>query len=250
MTRFDDWANHLDPGADDPILPESDQIALDRIGDALTDSALWEDPPASMRDRILAEAVFQSSLDDDDELTPGDPVVIDPLPTEVASVDPGRVEVVSPARLKARSRWLGPGLAAVAAAAVAVIAMVAVPRILDDDGNITTYEAAGTELAPDANALVDVEPLPAGVAITLNITGLPPAGEGEYYAGWLNGPDGSVGIGSFHWREGGIPIELWSGVDTERYSKLGITLQQEGEPTVSSGELVLTADLAGLPVAD
>ncbi len=251
MTRFEDWANHLDPDAEDPVLPESDQVALDRIGDALADAALWEEPPASMRDRILAEAMFQSPTDEDEEPMAGGQTVLDPLGAELAAVGPETAEMVSPARLKARSRWFNTALTAVAAAAVAVIATIGVTQFLGDDGGTTTtFAAAGTQLAPDAAAEVDVEPLGAGVAITLNITGLPPAGEGEYYAGWLTGDDGQVPIGSFHWREGGIPIELWSGVDTARYPRLGITLQREGEPTTSNGELVLTADLSGLPISD
>lgn len=100
--------------------------------------------------------------------------------------------------------------------------------------------------------MVEVEPLAAGVAITLHIADLPPAGRGEYYAGWLTSADGEqVPIGSFHWREsGGGPIELWSGVDVGRYPTLGITLQREGDPTTSNGIVVLTGDLTGTGRAD
>ncbi|MEM8925228.1 MAG: anti-sigma factor [Actinomycetota bacterium] len=230
MTRYDEWAAHLDPEvADHPVFgPDGD--ALDRIGDALTDRALWDEPPPSLRDRIMAEASLEG-----------------PAPVESAGevIDPFEDGEPLSAAGRARSKWFGVGLAAVAGVAVAVIAVFAVPWAFDaTDGDVTTYAIAGTDLAPEAVARVDVDPQAAGVAITLHITGLPPAGPGQYYAGWLNGPEGSVGIGSFHWREGGIPIELWSGVDVERYPNIAITLQDEGEPTTSSGVAVLRGTLA------
>ena len=52
-----------------------------------------------------------------------------------------------------------------------------------------------------------------------------------------------VGIGSFHWRGGGIPIELWSGVDTDRYPIMIVTLQNEDEPPLASDRVVMTARL-------
>lgn len=284
MSRYDEWAVHLDPAMPDGVLDDDDYEALDRISEVLGDEAVWDGPPPALRDRLLAEA--RAEIGDRPAAVSGAaPVVeIEPVATEQPTADDDRaitaeqalaeLEAVgeadqpaagehltgldavveddpnvisidsrsangtsSPARLKARARWLVPAMTA-AAAAIAIIAFVGWPR-----SNPTTYEVAGTELTPNAAATVEVEPLPAGVAITLHITGLPPAGDGEYYAGWLSGDEGAVSIGSFHWRMGGIPIELWSGVDVERYPNLGITLQQEGEPTVSSGVLVLTGRL-------
>ncbi|MEM9613511.1 MAG: anti-sigma factor [Actinomycetota bacterium] len=277
MTRFDDWANHLDPDGPGADLIGGEMDGLDRIADALADEALWGDPPASLRGRLLAQAQAEAEAAADPDATAGLGAAGAPPPQHRAQTDldaefdlgsidgldagpadPGSGSILeiadasTPARTKARSRWFGRAVSGAAAAVIAVIATIGVTGYLDasDDGDITTFAAAGTELAPDAQADVDVEPLGAGVAITLNITGLPPAGEGEYYAGWLTGDEGQVPIGSFHWREGGIPIELWSGVDIERYPRLGITLQREGEPTTSNGELVLTADLGGTPISD
>lgn len=254
MTGADDWAAYLDPDDVGGPLSETEAEGLDRIADAVADDALWSDPPASLRDRILAEAMFESAdlvdpeIDSSSGRDDGRDGDHDVRVVEVGGVDR---QAPTPAQAKAQSRWFGRAVTGAVAAAIAVIATIGVTQILaDDEGDITTFAAAGTPLAPDAAAQVDVEPLGAGVAITLNITGLPPAGEGEYYAGWLTGDDGQVPIGSFHWREGGIPIELWSGVDTERYPRLGITLQREGEPTTSNGELVLTADLSGAPISD
>lgn len=267
MTRYDDWAANLDPGMVDELPTGSEAEELDRIAGSLSDEALWGAPPASLRDKILAQAMGEAMAGPASLDNPGMPDVPAPRPAperfpiadaSTPAVDPEEYSAdvfdvgagsfdasSSPALVAARARWFDMAVAGVAAAAVAVIAMVAIPLVLErTDGSISTFEVAGTELTPDAEASVDVEPLAAGVAITLNITGLPPAGEGEYYAGWLTSPDGEqVPIGSFHWREGGIPIELWSGVDVERYPTLGITLQREGEPTTSSGVVVLKGSL-------
>ena len=238
MTRSDDWANHLDPGGPGAELTAVERDGLNRIAGALADEALWGGPPASLRGRLLAQAA-------------ADPGATTPAQSPKATTPAQLPGATTPAQLKAQSRWFGRVVTGAVAAAIAVVATIGVTQILADNGdNVTTFAAVGTELALDARADVDVEPLGAGVAITLNITGLPSAGDGEYYAGWLTGDEGQVPIGSFHWREGGIPIELWSGVDIERYPRLGITLQREGEPTTSNGELVLTADLAGAPISD
>jgi hypothetical protein len=103
--------------------------------------------------------------------------------------------------------------------------------------------ATGTPLAPQAIAEVSVLDTPAGVAITVVPTRLPAAAPGSYYAAWLRGPEGAVPIGSFHWRRTGVPIELWSGVDVEKYPDLVITLQAEGDPPSPSALAVLTATL-------
>lgn len=252
MTRFDDWAANLDPESDGPPLDPADAAVVGRIGEILGDEATWAEPPPSLKGRLLAEAAVERAGGD----PLGRPADLDPTsafqdpsvdggavpPGQAPGADDGTVISIAdgstPARARARARWLGPALAAVAAASVAAIALFAWPRVASDVDTVDSFEVAGTELAPDASARVDVEAFGSGVAITLHITGLAPAPEGQYYAGWLTGDEGMVGIGSFHWREGGFPIELWSGVDVERYPNLGITLQTEGEPPTSSGRLV------------
>lgn len=251
MSRYDEWASHLDPDMPDGALNEEEYEALDRISEVLSEEALWDAPPADLRDRLLASARAESLRDEGgDELIADQVVGIDEHRSVGADqpetsgggggADSGDEATVVPldrGRRSRRARWLVPAMTA-AAAVIAVIAFVNWPQ-----SDPATFDLAGTELNPNATATVEVEPLGAGVAITLNITGLPPAGEGEYYSGWLSGEIGSVPVGSFHWREGGIPIELWSGVDVERYPTLGITLQQEGEPTTSSGVVVLKGRL-------
>ena len=266
MNAQDWWANYLDPDthpdarsrvADD--LTGSEVAALDRLSETLRDEAVWGEPGDDPRARLLDEAALH------------------PRRSTLRSVDGGD-------RNRAQRRFprlvtVGAGMMA-AAAAIALVAVFAADRLVGESGDITTYEVAGTELTPDLDATVDIEPLSAGVAITLHIAGLPPAPEGRFYAGWLmpdmdsemgsDTDDGEmtsesvdddeagmgfdsmammdtpmVGIGSFHWREGGIPIELWSGVDTDRYPILVVTLQDEDDPLTPSDQVVMTARVDG-----
>lgn len=262
MSTEDRWASHLDPElltgdtpgeidgmAFDPSGPLSadEAAALDRIGAVLADESVWDGPSPDLRAGLLAQASAEAASG--------------PGPTDAPSLEDRAAETGDVAgvvsldqRRAARNRrigWIGSGL--VAAAAAVALVLVAV-QDTDDRGQFTTFEVAGTDLTPDLAATVDIEPRVAGVAITLHIKGLGPAGDGRYYAGWLVDEAGmtdgvvtgnAVGVGSFHWRQGGIPIELWSGVDTERYPILVVTLQDEGQPPLPSDVVVMTARVDG-----
>jgi hypothetical protein len=135
--------------------------------------------------------------------------------------------------------------AAAAAAAVFAVGVLAADRYVSTLRlGAETYQAAGTDLAPDATAEVSITETGSGFAIVFDPRGLPAAAEGSYYAAWLRGTDGvSVPIGSFHGREDGRPIELWSGVDPAGFEALTVTLQQEGAPVLPSGPPVMRAEL-------
>jgi hypothetical protein len=137
---------------------------------------------------------------------------------------PGRTPRVG--RRPRATWWLS--IAGVAAAA-ALVAVLAWPRT-PPTGPITTFALAG----PTATATADLENKSAGMAITLHIKGLKPAPPGDYYAAWLHGSAGYVPVGTFHWHKGGIPINLWSGVTSDRYPELIVTLQREGQPPLPS----------------
>lgn len=268
MNAQDWWANYLDPDTDPDArsrvaddLTGSEVAALDRLSETLRDEAVWGEPGDDLRARLLDEAALH------------------PRRSTLRSVDGGDGNRAQ--RRFPRLVTVGAGMMA-AAAAIAFVAFFAADRLAGESGDITTFEVAGTELTPDLDATVDIEPLSAGVAITLHIAGLPPAPEGRFYAGWLmpdmdsamgsDTDDGDmtsesvddadagmgsdsmtmtdtpmVGIGSFHWREGGIPIELWSGVDTDRYPILVVTLQDEGDPLTPSDQVAMTARVDGAP---
>lgn len=203
----DDHARFLEGGGDD--LPEGEREALDRVRGLLSDEAVWAEPPGDADD------------------------VVDAIAGE--------------ADRNARRRPVRRVLAAVSSAA-AVVALVLVAAVvtvrLGADGG-ATFALAGSELAPQASGQVEVVETGSGVALSLTVEDLPPAPRGTYYQAWLRGPRGLVAIGTFHLRGGDDTIELWSGVGTDRYPTLTVTLQDEGGGQESSGRVVLAGELAG-----
>ncbi|MEZ5408176.1 MAG: hypothetical protein R2761_09130 [Acidimicrobiales bacterium] len=142
--------------------------------------------------------------------------------------------------------WLLGGLATAAALAVIAIGALAV---VNRDGSIAGTEVAlaGSELVPEASAVAHVEPRNDGVRIVLEVTGLPPAPPGSFYAAWVvkEEPRTRVPIGSFHLRGGGADqIELWSGVSTDDYPVVSVTRQSEADPA-GPGEPMLRGRLGG-----
>lgn len=218
--NHDDWADYLDPESPDPTLSEADRAALDRARRVLRDESTWDQPSPQLEQRILAEASRS--------------------PQGATATERSNVRSIAAAR--SRKRRLAPLLGLVAAAAAALIAVVVLSQ---GDGGPPTerYALAGTALSPTSSAQAQIESLSAGDAITLTLKGLPPAPAGAYYAAWVSGPRGTVGVGSFHWRKGGIPIELWSGVDTRRYPRFTITLQREGASPAMSDAVFLRGSL-------
>jgi hypothetical protein len=255
VNRSDEWADYLDPTEADPDLPPAHRETLDRFAAALADDATWSDPPPGLRGALLDLAMQEGPVAPD-----GSSPATGPLPAPRFGDGPGRTPVVARDRrgrrggtraadsrrpdgrprrrpTAARTWWLS--AAGVAAAAVLVVAL-AWPR-----PHTTTFAMHGTAASPRATATARLEPRSAGLAITLEIKGLPPAPAGSYYAAWLRGPDGVVPVGTFHWRKGGIPIDLWSGVLTDHYPVLFVTLQREGQPPTPSTQIVLTGTATG-----
>jgi hypothetical protein len=264
MTRPDDWADYLDPEVDDPELTPAERAALDRIAGVLADEGTWGEPPAGLRSSLLERAAHEAATRSVDggagslasvvtppvtpAVTPGvTPGVTSPATPAAAPTIPQAPSNVpyapsaTPRRIGSararRSWWLS---AAGVAAAALLIGVVAWPH-----PQTTTFAMAGTALAPKASAVAELEPRSAGVAIRLEIKGLTAAPPGAYYAAWLKGPTGVVPVGTFHWHKGGIPIDLWSGVGSDAYPQLFVTLQREGQPPDPSNQVVLTGHVAG-----
>ncbi len=155
-----------------------------------------------------------------------------------------------------RAVWFGAG--ALITAAAAIVALAATGRLgdLDADGGtgvdetevaVATDELSATELDPDTVASVDVKPTVAGVEFELTLRGLANTDGDDYYAAWLVGDDGdAVPLGSFHWRAGGVPIVLWSGVDDPAYSRFMVTRQVRGDDGVRSDQVVLMGNVPDL----
>ena len=195
--------------ADDPAA------AFPELAAALGSDAVWDEPPADLEDRIVADITAEA----------GPPTRLDPG----ADADGPR-------------RWL----VAVAAAIVAITGIGAAISLRggDDapDGDVFALEA--TELAADASGEVVLTELQNGLRIILIVDDLPPAEAGQFYEAWMSSSAGPVSAGTFHMRSGSGEIELWAGVvPSDRYQRLAITLEDEDGDATSSGRVVLVAHL-------
>ena len=195
--------------------------AADRVRDLLADESVWAEPEPDGVEHLLAAIAAESAA------RPG----------------PGRPAPVRSLRAARRRRALV-ALSA-AAALVVVVGVVGLVARPGADGGGREVAIAGTELAPGASAVATVDERGSGIAIELDVRGLPPAEPGTYYQGWLKGPEGLVTVGTFHLRGGDDRIDLWSGVPLDRYPTLTVTLQDEGGGPGSSGRVVLSGDVGG-----
>ena len=217
----DEFADFLDDGS--RAAGQRDQSTRDSAGrfrDLLADDAVWAEPSPTGVDDLLAAIEAESG---------------------------GRVPAAPVAGPRAPSRGRSRRLMLVAAAAgvVAVAGLVGIlVRTADDDAG-QDFDVAGTELAPEASGVATVEETGSGVAIELDVSGLPPAEPGTYYQAWVKGPGGLVTVGTFHMRGGDDRVELWSGVPLDRYPTLTVTLQEEGAGQESSGQVVLSGEVGG-----
>jgi Anti-sigma-K factor rskA len=219
----DEFAEFLDSGRRPPARGDDEASTRDataRFRGLLADDAVWAEPSPTGADDLLAAIEAESRG------------------TPVTAARPSR----PPARFGAHSRRL---ILAAAAGLVIVAGAVGVLLRAADDGDGRSVEVAGTELAPEASAVATVEETGSGVAIELDVSGLPPAERGTYYQAWMKGPDGLVTVGTFHMRGGDDSVELWSGVPLDSYPTLTVTLQEEGGGQESSGQAVLSGDIGG-----
>jgi Anti-sigma-K factor rskA len=218
----DEFADFLDngSGASGP-RDESTRDTATRFRDLLADDAVWAEPSPTGVDDLLAAIHAESGG--------------------------GTAAATPEARPRVPSRGRGRRLVLVAAAAgvVAVAGVVGILVRSADDGAGQDFDVAGTELAPDASGVATVEETGSGVAIQLDVSGLPPAEPGTYYQAWVKGPDGLVTVGTFHMRGGDDHVELWSGVSLDRYPTLTVTLEEEGAGQGSSGRVVLSGEAGG-----
>lgn len=126
-------------------------------------------------------------------------------------------------------------------AAVAVAGLlIALAAYLSTRSDPVDFVLAGTNLAPQATAEVRVIETPAGIVLRLEVEGLDPAPPGTYYQGWVLSDDTAVSVGTFHMRGGDGSVAFWSGVETDRYPTLIVTLQEETAGPARSDTIVLT----------
>jgi Anti-sigma-K factor rskA, C-terminal len=192
-----------------------------RVRDLLADESVWAEPASGGVEDLLAAIEAESA---------GRPAAgVRPTP--------------APARRGAVRRRALIALSAAAALVIVVGAVGIVARSGGDGGR--EFDVAGTELAPEASAVATVDERGSGVAIDLDVRGLPPAEPGTYYQAWVKGAEGLVTVGTFHMRAGDDTVDLWSGVPLDRYPTLTVTLQEEGGGQGSSGRVVLSGEVGG-----
>jgi Anti-sigma-K factor rskA, C-terminal len=217
-----EFAKFLDRGG--PAADRGGASAGDpagRVRDLLADESVWAEPASDGVEDLLAAIEAESA----------------------ARPAPGvRPSPAAPRRSAVRRRALI-ALSAAAALVIVVGAVGIVARSGDDGGR--DFDVAGTELAPEASAVATVDERGSGVAIELDVRGLPPAEPGTYYQGWVKGAEGLVTVGTFHMRAGDDTVDLWSGVPLDRYPTLTVTLQDEGGGQESSGRVVLSGQVGG-----
>ena len=229
--------------ADDPLTAATMQT----LAPMLRDPAVWAEPAPTLIDSIVAAIAAERDAQPPTADAPFVAAPTTPPPTvpPPATTPPPATDELSSFRARREQRrrpavWTA--LAAAAAVAAIAIGVVAVTGGGDEGGD--QLAIGPTDVIPEASATAEVSEFGAGVAIELDVSGLPPAPEGQYYAGWLRNEAGDlVGIGSFHMRGGDAKVTLWSGVRVEDYPTLSVTIQTEGEGEASSGEAVLRGSL-------
>lgn len=217
------------PGDEPPTAPTTPPPAAARLRDQLADAGTWVEPPDGLLDRILTDIEAERAVLAGGAPTPESPAAVAPA-TEPA-------QAVAPARRRSRRRWL----ASVAASVVVLAAVVVAGVVATNRPSGTQLNLAGTTLAPAAHAEATLRSTPSGLAITLDVRGLPPSAPGSFYEAWMKGPRGLVSIGTFHLRGGTDTIDLWSAVSLADYPTLTVTRETEDGNPASSGQVVLTS---------
>lgn len=209
----------------------------------LAEGDTWAEPPDGLLARILAEIESDRALlagspgVDSGAPTPGTPGTLG-RPGEAPGAPPVQGTSLTTGRPRSRGRrLLGAATAAAALAAAVVIGVVVVSRPA-----ATQVTLAGTRLAPAAHATATVHETPSGLAIVLDVGGLPPSAPGSYYQAWMKGPKGLVTIGTFHLRGGPGTVDLWSAVSRADYPTLTVTREPADGNPASSGAVVLTTN--------
>jgi len=202
----------------------------------LDDPAVWAEVPADLRERTPAAAIGAAN---DAGAGRGEPAGGEPAPERPDVVPLRRNGRRSGGRPWHRGRML------MAAAAVVVLGLVVAGalQLRGGDATGTDVALAGTGAAPGATATARLRNEPAGVSVTFEVHGLPPAPKGKFYEVWLVGPTGKVSAGSFHRRGHQDQVKLWLGVDPAGYDAITVTRQPVDGGTLAKGEVVLKGKL-------
>ena len=220
---------------DELHLDEDDEFELPAdIAALLGDEAIWADVGPAADESIVAAIMTEVAASPTPVAEPEPQAQPEPETEPQANPDGGLAPVVQLAPTRWRSMALG------AAAALLVVAGIfGITQLATSDPPDFEVAMAGTDLAPDASAQVELTDTPQGTRIVIDVEDLPPAPPGMYYEAWLR-QNAEIGVsaGTFHLRSGDDEIELWAGVWVEDYPLITVTLQEEAQ-TESSGQVVL-----------
>jgi hypothetical protein len=217
------------PGTDAPDAATAN--AARRLRVLLASPDLWSEPPGGLLDQITASIGRERTV-----LAGPPPAAVTWSAANAAIAANAANTARKDGRRRARMRRSAGAAVAALLAAAAVVISIVVTR-----GPVTTDVAlAGTRLAPAASAVAKLHATPSGLAIELDVSGLPPSPPGFYYQAWMKGPHGLVTIGTFHLRGGPGTVELWSAVSLAGYPTITVTREPEDGNPASSGQVVLT----------
>ncbi|HEU5385507.1 MAG TPA: anti-sigma factor [Streptosporangiaceae bacterium] len=218
------------PGTDAPDAATAD--AARRLRVLLASPDLWSEPPGGLLDQITA------SIGRERTVLAGPPQA---AVTWSAANAAGAANTANTARKDGRRRARMRRSAGAAVAALLAAAAVVIGIVVTRGPATTDVALAGTRLAPAASAVAKLHATRSGLAVELDVSGLPPSPPGSYYQAWMKGPHGLVTIGTFHMRGGPGTVELWSAVSLAGYPTITVTREPEDGNPASSGQVVLTS---------
>jgi hypothetical protein len=204
-------------------LTPQERAELDELRALLETPATWEEPGASLEDRIVSAIA--------DEARRARPVETEPA-APTATPPPRRRGF----RWPFRRPTLVLGGFATAAAAIIVAIVIAVGG--SPPGPLQyAMVVSGTSLAPGAHGSATLTKMTSGWEIQLSATGLPHLANGRYYQAWLKNAAGIlVPVGTFNDAE---HVILWSGAPVTQFRQFSVTEQLANGNPVSSGRRVL-----------
>lgn len=245
-------AHYLEDDGEPLDLTLEERRELEFLRAVMHDQALWDDPPASLEEHVVAailgERHASGPLDATDRVAAGGQVAEAPMPALSRSAASPNVVTIGSRRLRGAgrppSRWanFAAGLAVAAVIAGGVLIVKHFPTTTAG----TTSAVRGEGSLATATGKVTAFTTTSGVRLELDASGLPRLDNDDFYEAWLRSSDGTklVPVGTFHT---GATVTLWAGVSLTDYPTFTVTREHAAGPTDaaqgSSGDVVLKGEL-------
>ncbi len=186
---------------------------LASVRTVLDDPSVWEEPPPELAARIADLPLVKAE------------------PTLADDGDPGETGPGVPDEEHSRRRWWPMAVAVVLAFLVGMGVMV--NRMNMPDWEVTM---PGTELAPQASAVVRGWRTESGTRLEMTVEGLDPAPPGHHYEFWLSNTEDHISAGTF---VAGGRVDMVSAVGRRNYPRLWVTIEPVDSDTDPSWVTVL-----------